>query len=180
MEAEYYETIDSPNDEIEIIDSPNDYEDEDEAVEVEEKEEYSEREKQLYARLKKTEAELKEKKDAKTEKKAPAAQANGLSTSDIIALTRANIEDEDIDEVLDYAKYRKISVAEALKSNVVKATLSEKTEERKSAQAVHTTGGRRAGGAVSDERLMSDASKGIMPDSEEDIARIARLKFLKK
>ncbi len=114
-------------------------------------------------------------------KQKPKEETNGLSTQDIIALTRANIEDEDIDEVLDYAKYRKISVAEALKSNVVKATLSERTEERKSAQAVHTGGGtRRAGGSISDERLLADANKGIMPDSEEDIARIARLKFLKR
>jgi hypothetical protein len=118
---------------------------------------------------------------AKQKPKVESVTTNGLSTSDIIALTRANIADEDIEEVLDYAKYRKISVAEALKSSVVKATLSEKSEERKSAQAVHTGGGtRRAGGTISDERLLADASKGIMPDSEEDIARIARLKFLKK
>lgn len=174
MEPEL-ENIDSQNDELETFDSPNE---EPEVEEQEEEEEYSEREKQLYARLKKAEKELKEKKEAKPEKKAPAVQANGLSTADIIALTRANIEDDDIDEVLEYAKFRKISVSEALKSSVMKATLSERAEERKSAQAVYTGGGtRRAGGSISDERLMADAQKGIMPESESDLARLALLRM---
>jgi len=176
MEPEL-ENIDSQNDELETFDSLNE-EPELEEVEESEEEEYSEREKQLYARLKKAEAELKEKKEAKAEKKAPTVQANGLSTADIIALSRANIEDEDIDEVLEYAKFKKISVSEALKSSVVKATISERAEERKSAQAVYTGGGtRRAGGTVSDERLMADAQKGIMPESEADLARLTILRM---
>lgn len=172
MEPEL-ENIDSQNDELETFDSPN----EEPELEEQEEEEYSEREKQLYARLKKAEKELKEKKEVKPEKK-PAAQANGLSTTDIIALSRANIEDDDIDEVLEYAKFKKISVSEALKSSVVKATLSEKSEERKSAQAVYTGGGtRRAGGTVSDDRLLADAQKGIMPDSEADLARLTLIRM---
>lgn len=119
---------------------------------------------------------IKAKQKPKTE-----STSNGLSTLDIIALTRANIADEDIDEVLDWANHKKISVAEALKSTVIKATISERAEERKSAQAVHSGGGtRRAGNVVSDERLLADATKGIMPDSEADIAKLARLKFLRK
>jgi hypothetical protein len=122
----------------------------------------------------------KQKKAIIKNKKEPPQSPNGLSTADIIALAKADIADEDIDEVLEWAKFKKISVSDALKSSSIKATLSEKAEERKSAQAVHTTGGRRAGGTISDERLLADAEKGIMPDSVEDIARIARLKFLKR
>lgn len=128
------------------------------------------------ARRKKAEETIeKAKKKSKT---APSVATNGLSTVDIIALTRANIEEEDIDDVLDWAKFKKISIPEALKSTALKATLSEKTEQRKSAQAVYTgSGTRRAGGSISDERLMADAQKGIMPDSEADLARLTILRM---
>lgn len=113
--------------------------------------------------------------------KKAAPQADGLTTSDILAITRAQINEEDLDEVLEYAKFKKTSISEALKSSILRATLSEKAEERTSAQAVNTGGGRRANnGAVSDERLMADASKGILPESDADIARIARLRLKNK
>lgn len=131
------------------------------------------------ARRKKAEEAIeKAKKKGKT---VPAVQTNGLSTTDIIALTRANIADEDIDEVLDWANHKKISVAEALKSTVIKATLAERAEERTSAQAVHTGGGtRRANSVVSDDRLLADAQKGIMPESDADLARLTKLRILRK
>lgn len=156
-----------------------------EEVELEEVESSTEEEETVDWKAKALEEEARRKKAEETiekakkkSKTAPSVATNGLSTADIIALTRANIEDEDIDEVIDYAKYRKISVSEALKSTVVKATLSEKAEERKSAQAVYTgSGTRRAGGSISDERLMADAQKGIMPDSEADLARLTILRM---
>lgn len=176
MENEELETIDSTNDETENLDSTNE---EIEVEEVEEKEEYSEREKQLYARLKKAEAELKAK--PKTEVQAPKVDAK-LSTFDMLALQKANIEtEEDLNEVVRWADYNKIPVAEALKSNILKATLAEKAEIRNSALAVNTGTGRRANaGAVSEARLMADAQKGIMPESAEDIAKLARMRLGKK
>jgi hypothetical protein len=174
------ENIDSTNDELENIDSTNE-EEVVEDVEVEEKEEYSEREKQLYARLKKAEADLKDKKEEKTEKKEAVKSDSKLSTFDMLALQKANIETEDdLDEVVRWADYNKISVAEALKSNILKATLNEKAEERQSALAVNTGTGRRASGTVTDARLMADAQKGIMPESAEDIAKLARMRIGKK
>jgi len=82
--------------------------------------------------------------------------------------------------VLDYAAYKKLPIHEVLKSSVLKATLTEKAELRKSAQAVNTGSTRRAGNAVSDERIIADARKGIMPESDEDIARLTRLRLQKK
>lgn len=105
---------------------------------------------------------------------------SSLSTKDILALSKAQIDDEDLDEVLDYAAYKKLPIHEALKSTVLKATLAEKAELRKSAQAVNTGSSRRAGSVVSDERIMADARKGIMPESAEDIARLTRLRLQKK
>jgi hypothetical protein len=79
--------------------------------------------------------------------------------------------------VLEYAKYKGISVKEALGASILKATLSEKNEERKSAQAVNTGATRRGSSQVSDDRLMSDARKGVMPEKEEDMARLAILRI---
>ena len=170
------------NDENEGVETQEETQEEVELEEVEDSAEEGEDidfsakyEEEKARRIKAEEAIEKAKKKGKT---APAVATNGLSTSDIIALTRANIEDEDIDEVIDYARYKKVSIAEALKSGVVKATLQEKSEERKSAQAVYTgSGTRRAGGSVSDERLMADARKGIMPESETDMARLTTLRL---
>lgn len=175
------ENLNSENEETteDIASETDDTEEQVESEDTEDK--YTERERQLYARLKKTEAELQEAK--KAPKPAPAAPAStgDLSTADIIALTKANIEPEDIDEVLDYAKHKKLSVTEALKSSVVKAILAEAAEHRKSAAAVDTGRGRRAGSAgVSDEKLLSDAAKGIMPESDADYDRLMRLRSKRK
>jgi len=177
MENEELEVIDSTTDETETIDSQND----EEVVEVEEKEEYTEREKQLYARLKKAEAELKEKKDVKVEKTVATKSDTKLSIFDQKAIFNANIDtQEDLDEILDYASRKNISVAEALKSTVIKATLAENAEIRNSALAVNTGTGRRSGGTVSNERLLADAQNGKMPESAEDIAKLARIRLGKK
>jgi hypothetical protein len=133
------------------------------------------------ARAKKAEAAIIKAKS----KPKPAPQAKQSNTEmshfDLLALNRANIEtQEDLDEVVRWADYNKISVSEALQSNILKATIAEKAEKRASANAVNTGTGRRASGQVSDERLLSDAAANKLPTSEEDIARLARLKFLKK
>ena len=114
-----------------------------------------------------------EKAEAKA-KEAPKAQE--LSAVDILAVSKANIEPEDLGDVVDYAKYKGISIAEALRSPVVKATLAEKEELRKSAAAVNTGAVRRTSSKVSDDQLLANARKGIMPDSDEDLARLVKLR----
>ena len=127
------------------------------------------------ARAKKAEAAIiKAKSKPKSETKAPKIDGK-LSTFDMLALQKADIEtEEDLDEVVRWADYNKISVAEALKSNILKATLAEKAEERKSAMAVNTGTGRRSSGAVSDERLLADAKKGIMPSTDEGLMQLIK------
>jgi hypothetical protein len=123
-------------------------------------------------------AEKAEKRTEKTEvsKVAPKKQSD-LSTSDIIAISKANIEAEDVEDVLDYAKFKGISVMEALKSPVVKATLSQKDELRKTAQATNTGTSRRGSASITDGQLMANAEKGIMPESDEDFKRLASLRM---
>lgn len=135
----------------------------------------AEAEKEKEARLKAERAIEQAKKKGKN---TPAT--NGLSAQDLIALTKANIESDDLDEVLDYASYKKIGIAEALNSSILKATLAEKAEHRKSAQVVNTGSTRRANGAVTDERLLADARTGKMPESEADIAKLVLARLSKK
>jgi len=132
------------------------------------------------AKKQKTLAENQRIRAEKAEKKAKTGKPESsttLTTTDILALSRAQIDDSDLDEVLDYAKYKGISVKEALNSTVLKATLSEKAEERNSAQAVNTGATRRGSSAISDERLLSDARKNIMPEKEGDLERLAILRI---
>lgn len=126
-------------------------------------------------------AEKAEKKgdEPKISKVAP-KKSSELSTLDIIAISKANIETDDVEEVVEYAKFKGISVAEALKSNVIQTTLAQKEEMRKTAQATSTGQTRRGSSQISDEKLLADAKKGILPDSDSDIERLAQLKVFRK
>jgi len=106
----------------------------------------------------------------------------GLSTLDIISLTKADINEEDIPEVLEYAKFKKITVQEALKSGVIKSLLAEKIEQRNTADATNVKTARKAVSKVSGEELLDKAKKGEMPDDPSDIikAQIAKAKEANK
>ena len=122
-----------------------------------------------------------EKAEAKSKGTKPTVATGTLTPQDLLALSNAKIDADDLDEVLDYAKYKNVSIAKALKSSVVKATIAEKVEYRNSAAAVNTGATRRANSAgVSDDRLLAEAEKGILPESSDDIARLARLRLTRK
>lgn len=125
------------------------------------------------ARNQKIRAEKAEKfaKTIKVEAK-PEAKPVTMSTKDYIALVNAKINEEDIGEVEDYAKYRGISMAEALKSSVVKTLIAEKEEMRKTAQATNTSNARRSSTQVSPETLLNKARQGDVPESDEDIMKL--------
>lgn len=95
-----------------------------------------------------------------------------MSPVDIIALSKANMEPEDVSEVMEYAKFKNISIQEALKSPIVRATLANNAEMRNTAQAANTGASKRQTGRISTDALLANARKGIMPDSEEDMARL--------
>lgn len=105
------------------------------------------------------------------------AQSANVSTKDLYALMEAKVPEEDISEVEDYAKYKGISIAEALKTQAVRSILNEKSEMRNVASATNTGGSKRVGGRVSDETLLANASKGNFPESDADIDRLVKLQF---
>lgn len=104
-------------------------------------------------------------------------KASDLSNMDLFALMKANISEEDIDDVKEYAQLKNISVSDAIKSNVVKLILEEKNEKRNVAQASHSGVSRRSSSTISDDTLLAKASKGDLPDSDESIRRLNNLRW---
>ena len=116
-------------------------------------------------------------RDQKASKKpadAPKKKPNDLSTLDTIALVKSNVEDDDIEEIVNYANYKGISVRDALKDNVVKAIINDRSEERRTAEATNTTNARRSNAKLSEDSLLQNArSGGKLPDSDADMQRLA-------
>lgn len=89
---------------------------------------------------------------------------NQLSSIDTIAIMRANVHTDDIDEVVEYAKFKGVSISEALKSPVVRGLLSEKEEFRKSEEVANTSSSRRVVNKVTPDALLKNLSKGEVPE----------------
>lgn len=102
------------------------------------------------------------------------AKKDDLSSSDLYALMTSKVPQEDISDVKEYADLKGISIAEALKSNVVKTILKENEESRNVTEATNTGGSRRVSTRVSDEALLSKAMKGDFPENDEEIRRLIR------
>ena len=139
---------------------------------------------QLYARTKKSEGfELVDGKWVKPttvvekKKEDTATSEKSLNQKDLIALINAKIPEEDMDEVLQYAEFRKISVKDALESPVIKNILATKEEMRKTAEGASTGAGKRSNSKVSDESLVTKADKGELPESDEDIKRLTQIRL---
>jgi len=113
-------------------------------------------------------ADRKDKKAKKVEKPEPKEEETKITPLDTIALMKADVtEEDDIQEVIDYAGYKKISVTEALKSPVVKTTLADRAEERKTAKATNTKGGKRGTAKQSAESIIQQARDGKEVDPEK-------------
>ncbi len=101
---------------------------------------------------------------------------HGLSIKDTVAIQRSNVHEEDIDDVLDYAKFKGISVGEALKSPIMQNTLNQKTEFRKTAAAsqvkpTRQTSGKSDDGAILDKTMNAKSEADIPePGSPEAMA----------
>lgn len=102
--------------------------------------------------------------EPKAEVKVETAPSQELTFKDQLALSNAQIHEDDLDEVVEYAKFKKISVSEALKSNVIKASIEEKSQLRKSAEATNTKPVRRGAVAPTAADVLSKAMKGDLPE----------------
>lgn len=152
-----------------------------EAETVEEKEEENrgvqedEEKEQLKAELAKAKRMLKQ-KEKKLDKKQDVVESS-LSTKDNYALLQANVHLDDVDEVLEFAKYKKISVAEALKTNALKNILRDSADARKTQEATATGNGRRAPKQTSGTVILNDAMRGNLPKTDDDISKLVEARF---
>lgn len=112
--------------------------------------------KQLFERVKK--AEVKE-----------PSKETGLSARDFLALKDANISADDLDVVKEFADFKKVPLADALKLPTLKTILSERAEERQTALAAQTKGAGSRTTKVTPESLIDSARKGKMPESDADL-----------
>lgn len=131
-----------------------------------ERDELEEKNKKLFTRAKNAEAR---------------SATEGLSGDDALALAKADAHEDDYDTILDYAKFKKLKVREALKDTTLKAVLSASAEARKSAEVTHTKSVSRGSNKDKPEDVLQKALKGETIDSEEGMqaifqARLARNK----
>lgn len=97
---------------------------------------------------------------------------------DIAALT--SVPKEDRAEVLEHAKYKGITPAEALKSTYIKTFLREQEELRKSANAANTGGSKRGASKPTGEKILEDFHSGKIPESEEGIKDLVDAQWANK
>lgn len=121
-----------------------------------ENEELRKKNSQLYERAKKKEAQ---------------ESTSGLSIKDMHALR--DVAEDDLEDVQEYAQFKKISISEALKSPTLKTILTQKAEERKTAMATATKGGAKAISKTTGEDLLRKAeSTGEVPDDDASLQKL--------
>lgn len=100
-----------------------------------------------------------------------------LTTKDLYALIDAKVPEADIEEVREYAQLKQITIAEALKSNVVATILKDNQEKRSIASATNVGSSKRGTGKTSDDVLLAKAAKGELPDNDADMERVIKLRL---
>jgi len=186
------ENLDSPNqeevapesDEVGLPADEPEVEPKDE--EAEDTEELKQRNQDLYEQLKKAKGFIRD-KDGKWVKKEtlqlPKKEvkiSEDITRTELYSLVKANVPEEDTQEVITYAQSHGLDVTEALKRDEVKAILRVRKEFRTSADAANTAGTRRGPAKVSDETLLENARQGIYPSDAASLARARTAEQMKR
>ena len=101
------------------------------------------------------------------------SKADDLTPKDLYALMENKVPKEDVDDVVQYARFSKISIDDALDSDFVKRLLADKSEKRATARATNIGYNRRRSGKVSEQALLQKASQsGEIPDDDADLDRL--------
>jgi ribosomal protein L19 len=118
----------------------------------------------------------------KQQKPAPtqATTFPNLSPGDLVAISNAKINEEDMDRVARFAQSEGLTIREALKNPEMKAILSLREEMRTTAIATNVEGVRRGSVKLNDDALLYNAQSGKLPTSDDDIERLIALKIRHK
>lgn len=111
------------------------------------------------------------KRAEKAEKKAKEVKTEAtkveLSQTDVIALAKSDIHEEDIERVTKFAQMEGISVKDALSNEDMKAILERRSEARKAAAASNTSANKGGAVNVSGDSLLENARSGKLPDPKD-------------
>lgn len=113
------------------------------------------------------------KPETKPKEKKAEPKSEGLSIKDTVAIQRANIHEDDIEEVIDFAKHKGVSVSEALKHPVIQSTLKINQSNREAQEALNTKGANPKQTKVSGKDLVEKANQGALPEDDAGIASLA-------
>lgn len=130
-------------------------------------------------RAEKAEEELKGSKGPESKEKVETPAKNDLPQTDLLAILKADVHEDDIDEVLDYAKLKGISVKEALNTSVVRTILAERVEERTTAEAT-TTDTKRSTQRTTPTQILDKARSGDVPEDDDGIDALVNARFERK
>jgi len=137
--------------------------------------------KQLFERAKKAEAEAKELKVklAETSKKGGDTPKNESFKKETVKnnLALKDVHEEDWDEIIEFSERKNIPIYEAVKSPYMKSFLKTRDEERKSAQAANTGGGRAGATAPTHDQVLKDFADGKVSEDDKDIAKLVEARF---
>lgn len=120
---------------------------------------------------------LKAQGGGKKEEKETPKNDGSLTPKDYLALTEHKIGSDDFDEVVRLSKLMEKSIAETLKDKTAQLIIKNRMEERATAEAMSVKTTRQKSGQSTEERLLSDLDKGILPDTEEGSAALAKAQF---
>lgn len=158
-----------------------------ETPEVKEEEHVEEDLDALKARLAKAEeiAENQKRRAEKAEQKAKAVQpetprGDELNTKDVLALVNAKVSQDDYDEVVKMAKLLGKAVSDTLNDNSVKAILSAREEERRTAQATQTKSPRGVTKTSGDDLLAKAEKTGEVPDTDAAMQEMLRARLARR
>lgn len=108
----------------------------------------------------------------------PVEKKDGLSENDVIYIAKADIHEDDVNEVVSYAKKMGVGVKEAHK--FYGPILKERAEIRKTAEATNTGTSKRSPTKPSDDDLLSKASNNELPEDDAEIERLMKAKLFSK
>lgn len=162
--------------ETEMLDSQNEQEVDDTSSDTDTQSEVDvealkQQNRELFARAKRAEGfELKDGKWVKKEKPAKVEEVKTetkeetMGFKDIRALQ--DVPDEDVEDVIDWARFKKIPIAEAKASDHIKNLLKTKAEQRKTAQTTNTGSYHRVTTKNSEQAINQRIDKGELKDEE--------------
>lgn len=154
------EVLETPAEEVELEEAP---EEDIEALKAKaaKADELEKKNKQLFERLKKQQEEKPK-------------ETSGLSIGDTLYLAKADIHEEDVQDVLNYAEKMGVTVKDA--HTYFKPVLKARGEERQSALATQTGKGNRAPSAVAPDALLRKAEDGDF-GKEDDIDKLVEARM---